>query len=291
MLIEGKTKTIEKGPEQGTVFLVTKDSLTAGDALKKATIDQIGLQKTKQTSLVFSYLNKQNIPTAFIKQENDKTILCDACEMLPLEFVVRRYGWGSYLKRQQIQDLNKPLIFNPPKFELFHKHSVVALSGQAAHMMTENEARELYLTSEGWKEGVYTDPLIEREGNEWHFYPGKDPSQNGPLLSMAAPYDNQAIDNIIKTIIEPSFLALEKAWLHIETTHGPVHLADIKFEVGMRESDGRFVLADVIDNDSWRIWPGGNPQNQLDKQCFRDGYDLEEVDKNYVLVTKLLEQF
>jgi phosphoribosylaminoimidazole-succinocarboxamide synthase len=73
----------------------------------------------------------------------------------------------------------------------------------------------------------------------------------------------------------------------VETQYGPIVLADIKIEAGRQKVDGKLVIADVIDNDSWRIWPGGDPSKQLDKQNFRDGHPLSEVSDNYALVAEL----
>ena len=53
-LVEGKTKIIEKTNDQNIIRIVTKDFLTGGDAAKKEEIKDIGIQKTKQTSNVFS---------------------------------------------------------------------------------------------------------------------------------------------------------------------------------------------------------------------------------------------
>ena len=65
-----------------------------------------------------------------------------------------------------------------------------------------------------------------------------------------------------------TFEILSHAWRKRD-----VLLVDLKIEFGRLaggENKGQLVIADVIDNDSWRIWPQGREELMLDKQIYRN---------------------
>ena len=292
-LVEGKTKIIEKMNDENIIRIVTKDFLTGGDAAKKEEITDIGIQKTKQTSNVFSMLNHAGIATSFIEQDSPNSLLSYNCNMLPLEFVVRRYAWGSYLTRhiQYSKDKVNPHQFENLVWEIFHKEAVVIPPHVAEPVqMDEAEARRRYLKDGKWQEGVFTDPFV-KTGEEWELFSAKQPITSKSLMKTKKLLSDQELQLAINEIIIPSFELIEGKWKNIKTIDGPVHLVDIKFELGFKLSDNTLVLSDVVDNDSWRIWPGGDPTKQLDKQSFRDGEDLVNVANKYQLVTQLTDQF
>jgi phosphoribosylaminoimidazole-succinocarboxamide synthase len=126
----------------------------------------------------------------------------------------------------------------------------------------------------------------------------KDDAQHDPMISpdqivaqnIASPQEIGAMSELARL----TFDILSHAWRKRD-----VLLVDLKIEFGRLaggENQGQLVIADVIDNDSWRIWPQGREDLMLDKQIYRnlesvDDAALERVKRAYERVADLVGTF
>jgi amidophosphoribosyltransferase len=144
-----------------------------------------------------------------------------------------------------------------------------------------------YLKRNAVPEGTRFDPTIV----EFFF---KDDANHDPLVDAAWIVENgvataEEIDRLTE-IGRQVFATLEEAWARQN-----VQLVDLKIEFG-RDVDGELLVADVIDNDSWRIWPGGRKEAMLDKQVYRDTAEVTDealrgVLTKYQQVAALSDEF
>jgi phosphoribosylaminoimidazole-succinocarboxamide synthase len=143
----------------------------------------------------------------------------------------------------------------------------------------------------GMKSGTVLAPRVV----EYFF---KDDSRHDPQYTadqiveekIATPAEVELMSDYARLIFE----ILAHAWKLQD-----VLLVDLKVEFGRAqrpEGGTEILLADVIDNDSWRIWPAGDQQLMLDKQIYRNiaaptPADLDGVKAKYEEVAERVARF
>ncbi|WP_293443551.1 phosphoribosylaminoimidazolesuccinocarboxamide synthase [Persephonella sp.] len=118
-LYEGKAKIIYATDQPDRVIAYFKDSATAFDAVKKATIKGKGVLNNTISSFFFQLLGEKGIPTHFIKKLSDREMLVYKVEIIPVEVVVRNLAAGSIVRRLGIPEKTK---FEPPLIEFYLKN-------------------------------------------------------------------------------------------------------------------------------------------------------------------------
>jgi len=112
-IYEGKAKIMYEGPEPGTLIQHFKDTATAFNAEKKATIEGKGVLNNRLSEYFMQGLNQIGVPTHFIRRLNMREQLVRAVEIIPLEVVVRNVAAGSMSSRLGIDEgtaLPRPIV-------------------------------------------------------------------------------------------------------------------------------------------------------------------------------------
>jgi phosphoribosylaminoimidazole carboxylase/phosphoribosylaminoimidazole-succinocarboxamide synthase len=266
LVAEGKTKRIHAA-KGDLVTVVSKDDITAGDGAKHDVIADKGALANATTCNVFRLLKACGLPVAFDEQDSATSFVAPACQMLPYEVVVRREAHGSYLKRNP--HFAKGQLFPQLVLEFFLKTKDRNWNGKPL---------------------LCDDPLMlytKGDAKVRLFHPAKPIHGQEPFLVLGgqevfSQADEAELFPEMGRIARHTFLVLEKAWQLEGGT-----LVDLKVEFGF-DPKGNLLLADVIDNDSWRVVESGA---YIDKQVYRDGGALDDVVAKYRQVAGITGRF
>ena len=268
LVTEGKTKKVFaiKG-NADLVTVISKDDITAGDGAKHDIIPDKGRLATATTCNVFRLLKACGLPVGF--EEQDGADLVRGAQVRDAALRGGGAARGARLLPQAQSAFRQGAIVPAADRRVLPQDQGQGLEGQTAGR--RRSADELH---------------GRRQGNP-AFNPAKPILGQEPFLVLAAK-DVFSRDEEWKSFAEMkrlarrAFLVLEKAWQLEGGT-----LVDFKVEFGF-DTKGRLLLADVIDNDSWRVVDNGS---YIDKQVYRDGGALDDVAAKYQRVAEITGRF
>jgi phosphoribosylaminoimidazole-succinocarboxamide synthase len=122
LIYEGKAKQVFETDNPSEVLVYFKDDATAFNGEKKGRIDSKGLLNNAISALFFELLEKERVPTHYIRTVDDRSMLVKKLTIIPLEVVVRNITAGSLAKR-----LGWPegKVLERPILELYYKDDLL----------------------------------------------------------------------------------------------------------------------------------------------------------------------
>ncbi|MFP6600153.1 MAG: phosphoribosylaminoimidazolesuccinocarboxamide synthase [Deltaproteobacteria bacterium] len=110
---EGKAKKIYATDDPTKLIFYFKDDATAFNAQKKGTIESKGELNLLISARLFRLLESEGIDTHFIEEKNEREMLVERLEIIPVETVVRNIVCGSLQKRTghpEGEELARPIV-------------------------------------------------------------------------------------------------------------------------------------------------------------------------------------
>ena len=108
-LYEGKAKKVFETSDKDLCIVSYKDDATAFNGLKKGTISGKGAINNRVTNYLMQMLEKNCIPTHFVKELSDRETVVKRVKIVPLEVIVRNIAAGSFSKRFGVKEGTKLL--------------------------------------------------------------------------------------------------------------------------------------------------------------------------------------
>ena len=118
-IYEGKAKKVY-GTDDPELYIVDyKDDATAFNGLKKGTIAGKGVINNRMSNLLMQMLEKNGIPTHFVRELSERETLVKKVSIVPLEVIVRNISAGSFAKRYGVEE---GIVFDAPTIEFSYKN-------------------------------------------------------------------------------------------------------------------------------------------------------------------------
>ena len=121
-IYEGKAKKVFATDDPELLIVAYKDDATAFNGLKKGTIVGKGVINNKMSNRLMAMLEKNGIPTHYVKELSDRETLVKKVSIVPLEVIVRNISAGSFAKHYGVEE---GIVFDQPTVEYSYKNDAL----------------------------------------------------------------------------------------------------------------------------------------------------------------------
>lgn len=119
LVYEGKAKKVFKTDDPNLLIVDYKDDATAFNGLKKGTITGKGVINNQMSNFLMQIIEKDGIPTHFVKELSERETLVKSVTIVPLEVIVRNIAAGSFAKNYGVEE---GIVFDEPTVEFSYKN-------------------------------------------------------------------------------------------------------------------------------------------------------------------------
>jgi phosphoribosylaminoimidazole-succinocarboxamide synthase len=117
-LYEGKAKRLWTTDNPDTLRMEFKNDATAFNGEKKASFENKGRLNNAISTLIYGMLEKEGVPTHFVRQIDETNVEVKKVEILMVEVIVRNIAAGSFCKRTGMPEGH---VFTQPIIEFSYK--------------------------------------------------------------------------------------------------------------------------------------------------------------------------
>ena len=114
MIYEGKAKKVFNTDDPAFVIVYYKDDATAFNGAKKGVITGKGVINNQMTNRLMAMLEKDGIPTQYVKELSERETLVKKVDIVPLEVIIRNISAGHFASRYGVEE---GIAFESPTIE------------------------------------------------------------------------------------------------------------------------------------------------------------------------------